>query len=332
MNSLQYKLAYPAARTTGSVRPRRTDRIEELQTQIERLKQRIRIAVIYGGDKTAEGAVINPTVNPRSWKSYEAVAVDIAEALKRLGFKNVLVFPEDMRIGQRLRDNGIHMAWLNTGGVQGYIAMSHSAATLEMIGIPYIGHDPMTAGLLDSKHMFKRLLKGLDIATASFMTWSLALGPLEPETNARFQEVFDGYNGPFVVKPVCGRASLNVHLIEDAAQLPEAVADVCQTTENHVLIEKYLPGREFCVAVCGPVISKQGALQRLDTPFAFATLERRLEEDEKIFVSMDLKPITNSRVNILDPNQDADIIDLGDALPFDGSGIKGRDRQGHVLD
>ena len=308
MNSLQYHLAQPAARTTGSVRPRRTDRIDELQAQIEQLKEQMRIAVIFGGDKTADGAVINETINPRSWKSYEAVAIDIAESLKRLGFEQVQVFPEDMRIGERLRDNKIHMAWLNTGGVQGYISMSHSAATLEMVGIPYVGHDPMTAGLLDSKHVFKRMLKALDIPTAPFMTWSLAQGPLEPETNQRFQEVFAGYSGPFVVKPVSGRASLHIHLVEDPARLPYVVSEVCHTTENHILIETYLPGREFCVAVCGPVICKQGKLERLDRPFAFATLERQLDQEEKIFVSMDLRPITTKRVNLLDPDIDADII------------------------
>ncbi len=308
MNSSQYQLAHPAARTRGSVGPRRADRIDELQNQIEQLKEKMRIAVIFGGDKTDDGAVINTTVNPRSWKSYEAVAHDIADALKRIGFRHVQVFPEDMRVGERLRRNKIHMAWLNTGGVQGYISMSHSAATLEMIGIPYVGHDPMTAGLLDSKHVFKRMLKALDIPTANFMTWSLAQGPLQPESNARFQQVFKDYPGPFVVKPVCGRASLNIHLVEDIAELPFVVSSVCRDTENHVLIESFLPGREFCVAVCGPVICRQGKLERLDTPFAFATIERRLEQDEKIFVSMDLRPITNKRVNLLDPDTEADVI------------------------
>ena len=94
MSSLQYQLSPPEARSTGSVRPRRTNRIEELQNQIERLKPKLRIAVIYGGDKNDEGAVINTTITPRSWKSYETVARDIAAALGRLGFEHVEVMPE----------------------------------------------------------------------------------------------------------------------------------------------------------------------------------------------------------------------------------------------
>ncbi|MDH3910202.1 MAG: hypothetical protein OEU09_02830, partial [Rhodospirillales bacterium] len=76
----------------------------------------MRIAVIYGGDKTAEGAVINQTYNPRSWKSYQTVAEDIAGALRRIGFRHVHLMSEDMQLGNRLAESGIHMAWLNTGG------------------------------------------------------------------------------------------------------------------------------------------------------------------------------------------------------------------------
>ncbi len=58
----------------GVVARRRADRVAELQGQIDRSLSLLRVAVIYGGNKAEEGAVINPTVNPRSWKSYQAVA------------------------------------------------------------------------------------------------------------------------------------------------------------------------------------------------------------------------------------------------------------------
>ena len=88
----------------------------------------LRIAVIYGGDHECEGAVIRRTSNPRSWKSYIAVAEDIAGALRRLGVGDVCLLPDDMRLGERLRDSNIDLAWLNTAGVQGYHAASHTAA------------------------------------------------------------------------------------------------------------------------------------------------------------------------------------------------------------
>jgi hypothetical protein len=131
--------------------PRRAGRIEELQAQIDKLRGRLRLAVVYGGDKSKPGAVINQTFNSRSWKSYESVAQDIADSLVRLGFRHVTLVPEDMRLIEFLKREGIHMAWLNTGGVQGYNPMCHVASMLEMCGLPYLGHGPLTASTLDNK-------------------------------------------------------------------------------------------------------------------------------------------------------------------------------------
>jgi hypothetical protein len=62
----------------------RRSRARDLQLQIERMLGRMRLAVVYAGEKSAAGAVINTTANPRSWKSYESVAHDIGHALRRL--------------------------------------------------------------------------------------------------------------------------------------------------------------------------------------------------------------------------------------------------------
>ncbi len=285
--------------------PRRSSRVDELESQIAQLMGRMRIAVIYGGDKTAEGTVINQTHNTRSWKSYRTVAEDIAAALNRIGFRHVHLLPETMQLGNRLAELGIHMAWLNTGGVQGYNPLSHAAAMLEMCGIPYVGHDPLAAGMLDNKHVFKRELQALGIPNAPFVLSHYGSAPFRPEADIRFKRVFEDYAGPFVVKPVSGRASLHVHLVDGPQDLRDAVAEVHRATENHVLIEQFLPGREFCISVCGRLTAHGGRLRRHEQPFAFSAVERVLAPDERIFTSMDLRPITSERVRRLDPVSDA---------------------------
>jgi D-alanine-D-alanine ligase len=279
--------------------------IGQLEAQIERLKSNLRLAVIFGGDKTTPGGVVYPSRNTRSWKSYEAVATDIAASLQRLGFRHVHLMPDDMQLGERLRRAEIHLAWLNTGGVQGYNPTAHAPAMLEMFGVPYVGHDPLAATTLDNKHAFKREAVCAGLPTAPFTTWNMARGPFQPELNSRFQRAFAGYAGPFVVKPVSGRASLHVHVVDDRAALPEVVAEVYRATENLVLVEKYLPGREFCVAVAGPVTARQRRLARGPEPFAFASLERVLLPEERIFTSMDQRPITRDRCRSLDRAGDA---------------------------
>lgn len=271
-----------------------------LPEYIEALYSKLKIAVIYGGDKTAENAVIYKTINPRSWKSYYQVAVDIQNALREIGFAHVCLLPDDMTLPQQLKKEGVHLAWLNTGGVQGYNPMSHAPAMLEMLGIPYVGHDPFYSAMLDSKPAFKRELHSLGIETAPFMTWHPAQGALDMGKNSRFQFTFGDYAGPFVLKPSSGRASLHVEVVENRQAVAKMAEAIYHVTHNTVLIEVFLPGREFCVSVCGSIVYAGSDFFKLSTPFAFSTVERVFEPDERIFTSMDKKAITRKRAKPLD--------------------------------
>jgi D-alanine-D-alanine ligase len=274
---------------------RRAGREDQLLSQIQKMFRRLRLAVVYGGDKSSDGAVIESTTNPRSWKSYEAVAKDLAASMTRLGCAHVELFPDDMRLGERLKRFDAHVAWLNTGGVQGHCSVAHAPAMMELFGIPYVGHDPMTAAILDTKHVFKRQLRAAGIPTAEFYIWQPGISPARPEEDVTFRHAFTDYEGPFIVKPASGRASLHVTYVDTIAEITAAVRMVYETTRNHVVIEKYLGGREYCIAIAGPLIHRHGRIERLDTPFAFSLLERTLDSDEKIFTSMDVKPITGDR-------------------------------------
>ena len=298
----------------GRARPRATggsqvpiNNAPELQQAIEQLLPRLRVAVVYGGNKSTCGSVVYEAHNTRSWKSYESVAEDIAASLRRIGFRNVEALPEDMQLGDRLRRGGFHLAWLNSGGVQGYNPAAHASAMLEMLGLPYVGHDPLTATTLDNKHAFKREAMSAGLPTAPFSTWHMARGPFRPEINSRFIRAFGDYSGPFIVKPVSGRASLHVHVVPDRESLPDVVAEVNQATDNLVLIEKYLPNREFCIAVAGPMTARDGVLSRGRAPFAFGALERVFDPEELIFTSMDIKPITANRFKDVDPQREPEL-------------------------
>jgi D-alanine-D-alanine ligase len=278
-------------------------RQSELQRIVELLLDKIRLAVIYGGDKSIPGSVIYQSQNTRSWKSYRAVAEDIAASLRRCGFRNVALIPEDMALPDRLRGGNIHMAWLNSGGVQGHNSTSHAPAILEMLGIPYVGHDPLNATTLDNKHAFKREAVCAGLPTAPFTTWHMNRGTFQPERNSRFKQAFGDYRGPFVVKPVSGRASLHVHVVPDVEGLPAEIERIYDITGNLVLVEKYLSGREFCISVAGPITTHGGQVFRGREPFAFGALERVLSPGELIFTSMDSRPITASRFKDVSPSE-----------------------------
>ncbi|KNY25343.1 D-alanyl-alanine synthetase [Pseudobacteroides cellulosolvens] len=266
---------------------------------IDALMPKLRIAVIYGGDSKEAGSVLYSTYNTRSWKSYKTVASEIKTSLEQIGFKNVFLFPDNMELTKNLKDNRIHMVWLNTGGVQGDNPMCHTAALLEMLGIPYVGHSPMNYTILDNKHVFKYFSKGIGINTAPFVTWDMSKGLFIPERNNLFKSVFKDYDGPFIAKPISGRASNHVLFVKSGFELQEAISEIFAATQNIVLIEKYLPGREYCVAVSGNVKYRAGSFVKMSKPFVFSEIERVLDEDELIFTSMDKRNITDNRAILL---------------------------------
>ncbi|MGK7890524.1 MAG: D-alanyl-alanine synthetase [Leptolyngbyaceae cyanobacterium] len=290
---------------------------EQFPRYLPPLQSQLRIAVVYGGDKTQPDAVLYPTHNPRPWKSYEMVAREIQETLQSLGFQQVYLMPEDRHLPQRLKTAQIHFVWLNSGGVQGYNPLSHAPSLLEMLGIPYYGHTPLNAAILDQKSTFKQALQGAGLPTAPFITWHPHQGPFDPATNAFFQSVFNGYDGPFVVKPVTGRATLHISVVDHWADLPPVVETTYRATQNTVLVEQYLSGREFCITMRGYVTCRGDRFTKSPHPLAFSLLERQFEPGEKIFTSMDKKAISANRAHLLtaaDQELKANLVALGQAI------------------
>ena len=110
----------------------------ELEARLRDLAGRMRIAVVYAGDKEQPGSVLYRAGNARPWKSYREVAVEIQETLQELGFAHVSLVSEDMDLPMYLRREQVGFAWLNTGGVQGDNPVCHAASLMEMLGVPYV--------------------------------------------------------------------------------------------------------------------------------------------------------------------------------------------------
>lgn len=266
------------------------------------IRKNLKIAVIHGGDKSKPGSFIYENHNPRSSKTYESVAHDIANALKESGFSHVSVLPEDIDLPHKLRDQKIDFVLTNSGGLQGYDPMCHLPSTLEMLGIPYVGHSPMKSGILDNKHLFKYEIDAAGIPTAPFVTIGIDQDIEEPKIQGAFDDIDRRFGYGFIVKPVSGRASVNVEPVFERAQLNQVIDRVRQITANTVMVEPFLNGREFVVAVAGEFVFRDQILHQLGNPLAFSITERLLEDNEPIFTSMDVKPITQDRLVMVEDN------------------------------
>ena len=291
-----------------------------LHTVLPQLKHHSNIAIIYAGDPTKVQTVRFKSDNPRSWKSYLSVAEDIKNALHQQGFEQVFLLEENISLAANLNHYKIDFAWLNTAGVQGVDSACHCAALLESLGIPYVGHTPANIALMDNKHLFKMFLNSQGIETTPYLTWhpkdNIVINE-HVKFNSFINEITKNeaveYQPKFIVKPVCGRASLNVHIAESVDELHVLCQQVYTATGNTVLIEPFLSGREYCVAVMGGAYGEyiEPVGWRFNTnspPLCFALFERVLLNPDTIFTSMDINPISNNSVKSLDPVKDAELI------------------------
>jgi len=116
-------------------------------------------------------------------------------------------------------------------------------AMLDMLQIPYTGSDPLTLTTCLDKARTKEVLSYNKVPTAKF----LLVESIDDLKN--FQLKF-----PVMIKPVAEGSSkgiFNSSLISNKKDLEERLTENLETYKQPFLIEEYLPGREFTVAIMG---------------------------------------------------------------------------------
>ncbi len=116
------------------------------------------------------------------------------------------------------------------------------ARALEATGVPFTGCPAKAIDLALDKERAKELLRswGLPVPAGRVMS---APGPA------------DGLRFPLIVKCLREDASLGLtdrSIVRDEAQLREQVAFITETYRQPALVEEYLEGREFNLAIVGP--------------------------------------------------------------------------------
>lgn len=124
-------------------------------------------------------------------------------------------------------------------------AEAYLAGLLELVGIPYTGSPPEALALVRQKALTKWVLAGAGIATAHFRL--IARG--EPIASEQFLP--DLARGPLFVKPAGEDASLGItgdSVVSEPSRLAAKIEQL-QSRYGDVLVERYIDGREFNVAV-----------------------------------------------------------------------------------
>jgi D-alanine-D-alanine ligase len=125
-------------------------------------------------------------------------------------------------------------------GIGGRGRESQVPATLEMLGVPCTGSDPVAIGITLDKALAKLMAKAHGIATAP---WVVGTTGHRPPTTLRY---------PLFVKPSSEGSSMGVtakSLCKNEAELNDAISRV--NAYGPALVEEFLPGNEYTVGILG---------------------------------------------------------------------------------
>ncbi|MGH2567266.1 MAG: D-alanine--D-alanine ligase family protein [Bacteroidota bacterium] len=128
-------------------------------------------------------------------------------------------------------------------GLRGPSREAHIPTLLELLGIPYTGSDPLTLGMCLDKSRAKEILSYYQIPTPRFAVVSSLAELAKPRIPF-----------PSVVKPLhegSSKGILNTSLVRSPHELRQEVKRVFDDYGEPALIEQFLPGREFTVALLG---------------------------------------------------------------------------------
>jgi len=128
-------------------------------------------------------------------------------------------------------------------GLRGFGREAQVPALLDAYEIPYTFSDPLVMSLTLHKGMTKRVIRDLGIPTPDFAV-------VEDETEAGKVDL----PFPLFAKPVAegtGKGISGSSRIESRADLVRVCEELLHDFEQPVLVETYLPGREFTVGVTG---------------------------------------------------------------------------------
>ncbi|HUJ47098.1 MAG TPA: hypothetical protein VLV55_08200 [Rhizomicrobium sp.] len=128
-------------------------------------------------------------------------------------------------------------------GLKGLAREATVPALLDAYEIPYVFSDGLTLAVTLEKSMAKRIVRDAGIATADFAVI---------ETPADIRKVNLSY--PLFLKPVAEGSGKGVDAkskVTDAASLRRVAQDLLERFKQPVLVETFLPGREFTVAILG---------------------------------------------------------------------------------
>lgn len=149
----------------------------------------------------------------------------------------------DDSIGRRLEKIKPDIVFNVTEGLFGDLRESWVPLICERIGLPYTGSGPLTLAICLNKARSKDILSYYNVPNPKFQV-------IYPD----HEDGFPDFDFPAIVKPVSEGSSkgiFNNSVVYDRSSLSRVVQENFKKYQQPVIVEEFLPGREFTVALWG---------------------------------------------------------------------------------
>ena len=201
------------------------------------------------------------------WDDLETIEA-VRAALKER-HEDVELIEADTDAYEKFKEFSPELVFNMAEGLSGEGREAHIPAILEMLGIPYTGSGPLTLALCLNKARAKQVLSFLSVPTPGFI---VASGP--GKCNGKggggqtAQDLIKARSMgfPLMVKPLYEGSSKGIRndsIVNDLGELSAKVDFVNSEYSQPALVEEYLSGREFTVAILGNDDSKAGGVRAL---------------------------------------------------------------------
>ncbi len=137
-------------------------------------------------------------------------------------------------------------------------------ALLDIMQVPYTGSGMLASAIAMDKVLTKRLWREMGLPTADYFVVTrenMTILMAQPLTY------------PIMVKPACEGSSIGMFKVDSVEQLQAAVENAL-SFDNHVLLESWIDGDEYTIAILGDVALP---MIRLKTPNSFYDFEAKYQ-------------------------------------------------------
>ncbi|MBT5632610.1 MAG: M20/M25/M40 family metallo-hydrolase [Nitrospina sp.] len=238
----------------------------------------MKVAVIYNKQKDAEG-VLN-VFGMQNQETYNPKTVErVASALEK-GGHNVRIIDGNINVIEQLQDfmprvvqgEQPGMVFNMAYGLQGVSRYTHMPSLLEMLGVPYVGSSPAGHGIALDKVTTKVMVQAAGLPTSPYWVFYDA------------KQIPDDLPYPVITKPKMEAVSLGIEVVHNKADLEILIAKLVEEFHQPILVEQFIPGREFAIGLLGNKDPEVFPLLEIDLagdPNAIQSLEDKLKKPKE---------------------------------------------------